>query len=121
MVAAHRTLYEVWWAATILKLYAVKHGRYVMPMPVMGGLKRAWEGLWEVFWGIAAVKFPRHKRMSFARHGMDPCIIASPEKDNPKVRVICVGGGPEEQAFARKVEQEINTAMASVTEVEEED
>ena len=33
-----KTLYEVWWAATTLKLYAMKHGRYVMPMPVMGGL-----------------------------------------------------------------------------------
>jgi hypothetical protein len=116
-----RTLYEVWWAATVLKLYALKHGRYVMPMPVMRGLKRAWEGLWEVFWGIAAVKFPRNERMTFVRNGMDPCIIATPKgmKGTTSVKVITVGGGPEEEAFAKVIEKTINEAMANTPEPED--
>jgi hypothetical protein len=109
-----RTLYEVWWAATVLKCYVMKHGRYVMPMPVMGGLKRAWEGLWEVFWGIAAAKFPRIKRITFARNGLDPCIIASPEgiAGGASVRVITVGGGPEEAALGKAIEDAINSSLA---------
>ena len=113
-----RTLYQIWWAIVRLKLYAVKHGRYVMPVPAMGGLKRTWGGLLEVFWGIAAVRFPRVKHMTLVRNGMDPCIIAAPEKDNPRVKVIMVGGGPEEEAFGKAVERSLNATLAEAQEKE---
>lgn len=107
-------LYQLWLAATYLKLYAKKFGRYDLPSAVIDGVKRAWEGVWEVFWGTMSVKFPRHERMTLARIGTEPCIIVTPEarkKPSVRVSVIAVGGGPEEQAMAKHMEEALNAEM----------
>ena len=110
-LVSDETLHGLWHAATILRLYAVKHGRYTMSVPQIAGIKRAWDGLWEVFWGISAVKFPREKKQSFFRMGMSPCIIATPPEglgSQNRMSVICLSDDPEGIEIAKGLQKALN-------------